>query len=130
LDKPSLPLHEWLAVASILALMAAFMAITTIQRNHYSPSPHNLNEIQEIEVSIKGAVEKPGTYRVQQGTLLKELLQQAIPMENSNLSRLKLERPLRDGQAIHVPKKRQSRQNRSTFINNKDMPCKTQPTPS
>lgn len=104
-EKPSLFIHEWLAIAVIIGLMVMLTAIsrpvsiplvsTTDNRHHLLPS--------HLEIIIDGAVENPGKYQLIKGSLLQDLLDQAKVLPTAELKRLNLKAKLRKGQVIHIP---------------------------
>lgn len=73
---------------------------TTVTQTQTAPH-HTL--AQEVEVTVEGAVEKPGSYQVQRGATLREVLSQAVPTRHADLKRLKLDKTVRQGQVIKVP---------------------------
>lgn len=58
--------------------------------------------ISLIEVIIKGAVKHPGVYQVQKGTLVKDVLALASPLENANLKRIKQQNKILRRRTIHI----------------------------
>lgn len=102
-----LPLHEWIIVGLILTIM---MFITLITAYKSSSVPKVIEHVQqqaldEIEVKVEGAVEKPDFYIVPKGSVMEAVLEKARPTEEADLSPLKLKSELRDGQKIKVLKK-------------------------
>lgn len=63
------------------------------------PSPAE----KEIVVHVTGAVDKPGLYRLPQGSRVGEAVQQAAPRPDAELHALNLAAPLIDGQKVQVP---------------------------
>lgn len=57
----------------------------------------------EIEVTVRGAVQKPGSYQVKRGATVEEVLSQAVPMSNADMRKIKRDKILRQGQIITVP---------------------------
>lgn len=64
-------------------------------------STHTVN-VQLIQVSIKGAVHKPGSYELKKGTRLKELLELAQAHSEADLQSMNLEARLRNNQVVKV----------------------------
>lgn len=102
---PKLPLHEWciiLLFCLILLVLSAFAVRG--QKNVPLPRPPE-PQAAVLEVKIEGEVAKPGLYVLPVKSTLKELLVQAQPLPNADLSGLSMRRKLRDGQTIHIPER-------------------------
>lgn len=103
-----LPLHEWLAVAALstlmllLAVIAVWNRTQTLPTTSSSKSPHYLLP-QEIEVTVEGAVEHSGHYKLKVGSRVKDLLEIAKPLPEANLKKIKMESQLREGRLLKVP---------------------------
>lgn len=106
-EQTRLPTHEWLAVLTILAFIAALAIITSSPRSDAIPldPPHHL-VAQEIEVTVEGAVEHPGVYSVDRSSTVGDAIAQAKPLPNADLKPLNLDKKVRSGQTIKVKKKR------------------------
>ncbi|MFZ5648270.1 MAG: helix-hairpin-helix domain-containing protein [Bacillota bacterium] len=65
---------------------------------------------REIVVHVSGAVEKPGVYRFSRETRVSEALEKAVPVPKADIQGLNLAAPLKDGQKIVVPEKRDGSQ--------------------
>lgn len=65
------------------------------QEPHYLVSPY-------IEVSVKGAVTKPGVYQVTKGTLVEEVIKMADPLETANLKNIKLDSKITRRRTINI----------------------------
>jgi hypothetical protein len=108
----SLPVHERLA-AIVVCLF--FGLIVTF--NGFSRRPPSLQELgaphwvasQMVEVSIRGAVDAPGTYLLPQGAKVSDLLQIAKPIPQANLKRLDIDAPIRNGQQIVLKELRRAK---------------------
>ena len=92
--KPALPFHE-----RLFALVVAGVFINIIFLNYWFSEqevvidkrhPH-FTKSPFIEVIVEGRVKKPGTYQVKKGTLVGEVVNMAIPEEDANLKRVKLD---------------------------------------
>lgn len=57
----------------------------------------------EIQVHVAGAVERPGVYRLAQGTRVIDAITLAGPLVNADIHALNLAAPLADGQPVRVP---------------------------
>jgi hypothetical protein len=62
-------------------------------------------KVTVLQVKIDGCVEKPGLYRLPLHATLGDLLEQAHPLPNADLSHLKEWRKLREGQTIQIPER-------------------------
>lgn len=105
----ALPLHERLAVVTLLVLIFLFCLITQYSSSSFiveekNSLPHELNE---IEVQVIGAVNHPGTYFIKKGTTVKDLLEKAEPLPNADLRKIKKETVVRHGTVIRVRRKPQ-----------------------
>ncbi len=107
-EKPQLAIHEWLAVVIIIG---CFTMITSVSIMFDAPLPENNTGIphylkpQYIEVLIQGAIESPGSYKMNANAKLYELLAIAKPSPEADLKLLKSESKLRNGQVVKVPAK-------------------------
>lgn len=107
MTKTLLP-HEWLAVSVLILGITSFAFLA--YHSHSSDlsdmfqAPQHLVP-QEIIVSIQGAVVTSGLYTVQKGATVEEALALAQPTSEANLSKLKLNKKVRNGQKIKVPAK-------------------------
>ena len=104
-EKPSLYMFEWLAVAIFMGFILMLTVISRPIPDSSLQAAHALHGFtsSEIEISIDGAVEKPGKYSVKKGATLQEVLGKATPLPSANLKHLNLKRKLRIGQNIHIP---------------------------
>src|SRR5262245_38195463 len=106
-DKPSLYIHEWMAVMGIIGLLG-FLTGISWWNQHFpaqieTGTPHFIAE-QEIEITVEGAVEHPGSHKVKKGTTVRDALAQAILLPEADVRRLKLDSKVRRHQIIKVPK--------------------------
>ena len=108
LEKPTLHVHEWLAIAVIIGLMGMLTAVSLISSRPSASvetgPPHVLVD-PYIEVIIEGAVEKPGKYKVKKGTAVREIINDAILLPASDTRRINMNARARKGQVLHIPKK-------------------------
>lgn len=103
---PQLPAREWIAVVVLLLFMMGLVALVLFSQEDALPEsllPPHYCVSQELEVIIEGAVAHPGAYQMPKGSLLKDLFAKAEPIPEADLSRMKAERKLRQGQIIRVP---------------------------
>lgn len=62
----------------------------------------NEDDSETISVSIEGMVEFPNTYVLKKGSTLEDLLNEAIPLNNADMSILTLDMPLYEGDTIYI----------------------------
>lgn len=96
--------HEWLAIASILFLIAVFVALSRHDDTVIPASiahPHKVGR-QSITVTIRGAVHHPGEYELPIGSLVSDLLKLAEPLPSANLKRVNIQSKLRNGRDIWI----------------------------
>lgn len=70
------------------------------------------NQIKEIKVDIKGAVQYPGVYPAKTTQRINEVIGLAKPLENADLEWVNLSQSLYDGQVIYIPYKGEVNQNK------------------
>lgn len=96
-----LAVHEWAAIFTIIGFVLLVAIVCWInnaddEQNSASPGPHH------IEVSISGAVKRPGIYQLAAGAHLAELLALAEVDEQADMRRFSAKRVLRHNQSIHI----------------------------
>lgn len=100
---------EWIAVVCFISVLATLTLITLTTETGTLPMtrdpPHYIVD-PRIEVFVEGAVEKKGRLIVTRGMRVKEVLEQAKPLPEADLSKVKLESKVRRGQRIRVPVKK------------------------
>ncbi|MDR3624040.1 MAG: hypothetical protein P4L16_02735 [Chlamydiales bacterium] len=64
---------------------------------------HELKPKKIIEITVKGAVKFPGVYKVQEGVLLQEVLENAKLLEAADIRRLKLSSAIKKNKTVVVP---------------------------
>lgn len=107
MNAQTLPFHEWVIVALLVAIFAVLTLVTTLKNHDVMPptgAPHHLTA-QEIEVEIKGAVAKPGFYTLKKGAIMQDLLNLAEPLPEADLKRIKGTSRLKNDQYVHIPAK-------------------------
>ncbi len=100
----SLKVHEWIAVAVLISSIFTLSLVTHFSDSTTAspfPQPHDHHEIV-----IKGAVAYPGIYRIPSDMPLQEALTLAGVSPQANLSRFKLDNPVKKGRVLHIPLKR------------------------
>jgi DNA uptake protein ComE-like DNA-binding protein len=108
-ERPSLYVHEWLAVVAVLSFVTVLTLLTNRNNASFSSSHigegHFMND-PYVEVRVEGAVVKPGIYRMKRGQTLQEVLDIAQVLPDANLKKIKLQSKVRANQVIHVLKKK------------------------
>lgn len=103
-QKPSLPVHEWLAITFIIFIVLSLALLSLRPSEQLMLPPQQSLEHDRLEITIDGAVKHPGTYQVQQGSLLQEVISQAELSPDADLKRLKLDKKLVKDQVVTVPR--------------------------
>lgn len=100
-----LPAHEWLIICLLLCVLGLIIAIAYIREEPSLPQTDTVHEVisSTLQVTIIGAVERPGHYTMERGDTVEDILQLAKPLPEADLKRLKLKSRLRDGQKVKVP---------------------------
>lgn len=107
-----LPVHEWLAIASILLMLGTLTTIILLSGDPEIPSQLGTPQYtvaQEIEVFVKGAVENPRKLYLKRGAVLRDLLDQIVLLPEADLRRLNLDRKLRNGSVVKIPVRKTKR---------------------
>jgi hypothetical protein len=97
-----LPLHEWLIVCLLVTAMLSLALMTLWHNSNHLPPTHAPHILQEIRVSIQGAVKNPGTYTFKKGATWGDILALAAPLLEADLRKIKMERKLKHEQTIQV----------------------------
>lgn len=105
--QKKLPWQEW-TVIILLIIIIGMMTLISWRSNTISIPlimSSKQENVDEISVTISGAVSKPGVYVLKKGTALQELLNRAETTPEADLSRMKKSNKLKNGQYIHIRKK-------------------------
>lgn len=110
MTKPSLSIPEWMAVAVIIAFMVlmSFIALLPEPPRTSTGRAHYLYD-NFVEVTITGAVSKPGPYRLAKGSTVGDLLAEASPLPNADLRRVRPTTKLRRNHHVKVPVKKNTK---------------------
>lgn len=102
--KPSLMVHEWLAIATLIGMLG-MLTILSVKGNQptLSQTTENFQTAATLSVAVTGAVEKPGSYQLPKDALIHDLIIQAKPLPNANLKKINPNKMLKNGQTIHIP---------------------------
>jgi protein involved in polysaccharide export with SLBB domain len=89
--KESLRVSEWVILSTLLFFMLSLVAIAKYNAARSRALVVELSSIQEeFLVTIRGAVKKPGIYRVVEGSTLEEVVRRAKPSPDANLEKVAL----------------------------------------
>jgi hypothetical protein len=105
LTNQSLKFSEWLLVISFLILFATLFLFSKLHQ-HYrlsDPALQNFPPTVIVELTVEGAVLKPGVYSVESGTPLGAALKKAKPDRSADLALFDLMRPIVSSETITVP---------------------------
>ncbi len=106
-SKPYLKTREWIIVILYCGVLAAITLVTQICVPAQKPlsGGYHVLKSSEIEVSIEGAVKRPGIYILDRTSLVKNLLALAVVTNEADLSKVNLNSKLRQGRHLKIPKK-------------------------
>jgi len=103
----TLKIHEWLAVALLIAILGALSVMAYITKGSIGEQdramPAFLSKSGKIEVLIEGSVVNPGTYYLPSGIAMKDVLMLAQLSPNADLRRFSVNALLKKGRVINVP---------------------------
>jgi protein involved in polysaccharide export with SLBB domain len=108
ISKNQLHLTEWAGLLLLCGLLVAVIAGVTYHRLRSCPpaideSARPLLSRRMVTVRISGAVQQPGGYQLRDGSKVKDLVQVAGLLPDSDLDSLDLERPLRSREHVRLP---------------------------
>lgn len=97
--------REWIIVILYCGLMLTLTLITQVIIPKERPKLQLEHQLKSnlIEVSIAGAVESPGLYKVVKGSAIQDLIALAKPLPSADVSKIKLATRLVQGRHIKVP---------------------------
>lgn len=101
MNQPQLYPFEWLAVLAFCFLVIVMSIVSYVKDVDipYYTGP----SADSIDVTVRGAVANPGTITLPKGSLLVHALEYIELLPESDQSKLKLEKKLRQGQVIVIP---------------------------
>lgn len=100
-----LKVHEWLAVSLTIGAVVLVCVISFF--NDVGGGGREKIGWEGLEVHVMGAVSKPGSYQMEKGAKMSELLALAEPLVEADLRRINREASLRTGQVVHIPARQQ-----------------------
>lgn len=98
-----LPLYEWCIITLFCAILLVLATLAFGRQEHTVPAAPPSPPPAGMQIKVEGEVANPGIYELPLTGTLKELLAQAQPLPNADLSQLNWRRRLRDGQTIRIP---------------------------
>lgn len=104
-----LPFHEWVIITLFCAILILLTGMA-LARQSTKPSNHQFELFEEtpkekILVYVKGEVKYAGQYELPNGSIMQDLLSQAVALSSADLSRVKLKSLLKDNQKITIPER-------------------------
>jgi hypothetical protein len=116
--RERLLIREWTIIALVTGLVIALATIAWIsQRNGQDKMTtiiEKRNREPKLEITVEGAVENPGTYFLNPGVTLREILKMTGFKKEANRRQLDLNRVFYCSQAIYIPFKAQKKRASST----------------
>ena len=105
-EKSTLPLRDYVLAASICSLFV-FLAISSFYKPYPLTGKAKVREVyaeavEHVQVLVKGHVKHPGSYWVERGSSLGDLLDRAEPLEFADLRRMKRSTPLKRPRKIDI----------------------------
>ena len=102
---PTLPVHEWLAIVTIVVLFLFIVFISQIYKGKdLSEISESSSIITQVNITIEGAVEHPGSYSFPRGITLSKVFEQIVLKEDADIKGLKLKSKILNDQKIVVKK--------------------------
>ena len=94
MQRPVLPFYE-----RVFAMVVAGFFISIVFLNYWFSEREIIVDKQHpyftqspfIEVVVEGRVKKPGTYQVEKGALVRDVVEMASPEKDAKLNRIKLD---------------------------------------
>jgi protein involved in polysaccharide export with SLBB domain len=86
-------------------MILAITLVTQVLVPWHQPKFDELHIIRDnmIDVSISGAVESPGMYRIKRGSMVKDLVALATPLKEANITKVNLTTRLTQGRHVKIP---------------------------
>lgn len=106
--------YEWAVVllfVGSLSLLSLYSWLNATTEMTYELGEEVWLKDPILVLTISGAVKTPGEYQLKRGTSIGDAVQKAEPLEEADLSRLRLEAPIRAKQKINVPFKKKKLRN-------------------
>lgn len=106
--------YEWFIVLLFVGTITLISLYSWVNSERESKKEYGDSvwlESSLITIKIDGAVRFPGDYQVRRGSKLEEVLSQASPLEEADLSQLKKKKITRSRQKFHVPTKKKRLRN-------------------
>lgn len=90
-------------VAMALALSLHALRVTS---NEVILEQFPSNAIQEIVITIEGAIAEPGRYHFKKGVKIREVLGSVQLLDDADISRLNLDQSIKKGRKLKIPKRK------------------------
>lgn len=85
--KKSLQSSEWFLVASLLLIMVSLVTISKISATKATSQLPIEEDQKKVLVTVEGAVKKPGSYFIEVGSSIQDVLKIAKPLPNADLKK-------------------------------------------
>jgi|GEM_PF-1237825 len=92
--------YLFLSDTLVLIIISFFLLL-----NIYTPNYYSLTKSKDIEIEVRGAVEKEGVFVMESDSSFNDLLQVIKLKENADISTFSLQESLYDGQIIIISQK-------------------------
>lgn len=104
-----LSLYERIFLVLLLSTFLFFAVLsyrgTSTEISAHAWTPHAMKALT-VEVTIQGAVKYPGTYAIERGATVDDLLKKAIPLPEADLRRVKTTSKITQHKKITIPCKK------------------------
>lgn len=109
MNRKTLRAREWFAVYFMLSLFM-FLSLKALGGDYSRwprlggqpvPRPKVL-----VVINVKGEVKNPGKYHFPEGTSIRDVIAEAEPTQNADLTKIDLTKLVKKGQSITIPKKK------------------------
>lgn len=98
--------REWIAIFLIISFAFLLLFLGIHKNNDLKGESFPEIQNQFVVIKIEGAVQKPGKYHVLEGIKVKEAIQKAYPLPDSDLERFKHDQIIKKGMKIKVSRKK------------------------
>jgi hypothetical protein len=107
-SESRLLLREWIAVMTVCSMMGVLVAIAWSNGHVATKQLANYSSAipEQIQLTIRGAVQTPGVYSFRAGISLREVLRQVHLLKEADRKALNLKRCSYASEAIEIPVKK------------------------
>lgn len=101
----SIKSSEWIFVISFIAILTSLVCIARLHEHRKKSQLKVMAGLARppLEVTVSGAVQKPGVYLVLSGARLREAVKKSRPKRFADLSAMDLDQPVKVSMSIHIP---------------------------